>query len=114
MMSLGKKLKAARTEKHLSMDELSAEFKRRYDLNVTKSMISRWEHDLAEPSNYFLAAYAKFFNLDMNVLLGLDKQNLGKTYSSVLNRAQKELSPEDLKAVEALAIYFMDKNKRGE
>ncbi|MCI7432447.1 helix-turn-helix domain-containing protein [Megasphaera elsdenii] len=114
MTSLGEKLKEVRTEKHLSMNDLSNEFKKCYDLNVTKSMISRWEHDLAQPSNSFLAAYAKFFNLDMNSLLGIDNQNSGKTYSSILNRAQRELSPEELKAVESLASYFMDKNKRGE
>lgn len=114
MTSLGEKLKEVRTEKHLSMNDLSNEFKKCYDLNVTKSMISRWEHDLAQPSNSFLAAYAKFFKLDMNSLLGIDNQNSGKTYSSILNRAQRELSPEELKAVESLASYFMDKNKRGE
>ena len=88
MTSLGQKLKDVRTENHLSMNDLINEFQRNYDLKVTKSMISRWEHDLASPSNSYLAAYAKYFNLDMNELLGIDSAKTEK-YSSVLNRAQK-------------------------
>ncbi len=113
MTSLGQKLKDVRTENHLSMNDLINEFQRNYDLKVTKSMISRWEHDLASPSNSYLAAYAKYFNLDMNELLGIDSAKTEK-YSSVLNRAQKELSPEDLKAVEALAEFYLDKKRRGD
>ena len=33
--------------------------------------MSRWENNLSEPSNKFVAAYAKFFNIDLNYLVGL-------------------------------------------
>lgn len=110
-MSLGQKLKKVRSAKQLSMTDLISEFQRCFGLNVTRSMISRWEHDLTSPSNAYLAAYAKYFNLDMNELLGIDLPTHTARYSSILNRAQKELSAEDLKSVEDLAEYLLNKKK---
>ena len=68
---LGSKLKKARVDKDLSMDALSRIFQNEYGLNVTKSMISRWENGLAEPTNKYVSAYAKYFGLDMNDLLDI-------------------------------------------
>lgn len=61
---LGAKLKKARQERGLSMDALSQIFQKEYDLKVTKSMISRWENNLAQPTNKYVAAYAQYFNLN--------------------------------------------------
>ena len=38
---------------------------------VSKGMISRWENGSAAPVNKYLSAYARFFNIDMNEILGL-------------------------------------------
>lgn len=64
-------LKELRREKKLSMDELSEKLNKMYNLKITKSMISRWEGGLASPNNTYLSAYAKFFNIDLNYLVGL-------------------------------------------
>ncbi|SQC97494.1 Helix-turn-helix domain [Fusobacterium necrophorum subsp. necrophorum] len=66
------------------MDELSKIFKEKYDLSVNKSMISRWETGIAVPDNKHIVAYAKYFDIDMNYLIGLTnvKRNLSDiTYS---------------------------------
>lgn len=55
----------------LSMEELSDIFKQKYDLNVNKSMISRWETGVSVPDNKHIVAYAKYFDIDMNYLIGL-------------------------------------------
>ena len=67
-MNTGDKL---RIKSNLSMDSLIEKLNKKYDLNITKSMMSRWENNLSEPSNKFVAAYAKFFNIDLNYLVGL-------------------------------------------
>ena len=72
---IGAKLKAARKAKGLSMDALSTIFQRDYGLNVTKSMISRWENGLAQPTNKYISAYARYFTLDLNDLLGVKGRN---------------------------------------
>lgn len=70
-MDTGKKLKDLRNSKDLTMDALIEQLNKNYNLNITKSMMSRWENNLSEPSNKFIAAYAKFFNIDLNYLVGI-------------------------------------------
>lgn len=83
----GDRLKTLRKPKEgnsLSMDELSKIFKEKYNLSVNKSMISRWETGIAVPDNKHIVAYAKYFDIDMNYLIGLTnvKRNLSDiTYS---------------------------------
>lgn len=55
----------------LSMDQLCDIFKKRYGLNINKSMISRWETGTSVPDNKHIVAYAKYFDVDMNYLIGL-------------------------------------------
>ena len=74
MKSLGQKLKEIRLQNNLSMDELTERLNRKYELSVSKSMVSRWENNKSEPLNTYLSAYAKEFNQDMNYLLGLDEK----------------------------------------
>ena len=71
-MKLGDKLKKIRIDKNMSMEELKNLLNNKYDLNISKSMISRWENGKSEPINTYLSAYAKEFNLDMNDLLDID------------------------------------------
>lgn len=71
-MKLGDKLKKIRLDKNMSMEELKNLLNNKYDLNISKSMISRWENGKSEPINTYLSAYAKEFNLDMNDLLDID------------------------------------------
>lgn len=74
-MKLGNKLKQVRIENDLSMDDLRNLLNKKYDLNISRSMISRWENSQAEPNNTFLSAYAKEFNLDLNELLDISLPN---------------------------------------
>lgn len=66
-----KELRKPLAGKNLSMDELSRIFKEKFKLNVNKSMISRWETGIAVPDNKHITAYAKYFDVDMNYLIGL-------------------------------------------
>lgn len=76
-MTTGEKLKELRVNSDLSMESLIEKLNEKYKLNITKSMVSRWENNLSEPSNKFIAAYAKFFNIDLNYLVGLtDKKTV--------------------------------------
>lgn len=74
-MKLGDKLKVIRTENNMSMEELKNILNYKYDLNISKSMISRWENHKSEPLNTYLSAYAREFNLDMNDLLDIEDKN---------------------------------------
>lgn len=83
-MNTGDKLKQLRIGKQLSMDALTDKLNSKFGLNITKSMMSRWENNLSEPSSKFVAAYAKYFNVDLNYLVGLtdDRRPLNLTENS--------------------------------
>ena len=83
-MNTGDKLKQLRMDKQLSMDALTDKLNSKFGLNITKSMMSRWENNLSEPSSKFVAAYAKYFNVDLNYLVGLtdDRRPLNLTENS--------------------------------
>ena len=83
-MNTGDELKQLRIDKQLSMDALTDKLNSKFGLNITKSMMSRWENNLSEPSSKFVAAYAKYFNVDLNYLVGLtdDRRPLNLTENS--------------------------------
>ena len=54
-----------------SMEELCHIFAKEYGLNVNKSMISRWERGETIPDNKHIVAYSKYFDIDINYLLGI-------------------------------------------
>lgn len=65
------KIKKLRIDNNLSMEELCEKLNTLYSLKITKSMVSRWESGQTSPNNIYLAAYAKYFNMDLNYLAGL-------------------------------------------
>lgn len=75
MDTLGAKLRDIRKKNGLTLDELAELLNYKYELNINKSMISRWENNKATPMNTFISAYAKEFNIDLNYLLGLDSSD---------------------------------------
>lgn len=58
-------------ENSLSMDDLCKKLSSKFNLKINKSMMSRWENGTAVPDNKHIIAYAKFFDVDMNYLIGL-------------------------------------------
>lgn len=110
-MSVGNILKKVRLEHDLTLDELAQRLNKNQGLNISKSMVSRWENNKAEPINTFLSAYAREFSLDMNTLLGLEDHYLhddtqalaedlhkGGEYQILLD-APKKLSKKQLDAL---------------
>lgn len=83
-MNTGERLKELRTSKGFTMDKLAEELNNMYDLKITKSMMSRWESGKAEPTNVFATAYAKYFNVKLDYILGLidEKEPLNSNLES--------------------------------
>lgn len=59
-------LKELRLEKKLGQVELAKE------IGVSKGVISLWENGLREPNMYSLIILAKFFNISIDELVGLN------------------------------------------
>lgn len=71
MKSTGTIIKELREKAELTMDEMADRLKA-YNVSPSKSMISRWENDKAEPSMEYARILAKFFNVSLDYLLGLN------------------------------------------
>lgn len=71
IVGIGDKLKQLRNERDMSMDNLVADLNRLYELNLTKSMISRWESNKNDPSLTYATAIVKYFNVSLDWLMGL-------------------------------------------
>ncbi len=59
-------LKELRLEKNIGQVELAKA------IGVSKGIISLWENGLREPSMYSLISLAKFFNVSIDELVGLN------------------------------------------
>ncbi len=65
----GIKLKELREERGLTQEEL-ADF-----LNSTQKQISKWETERIEPNIFWLCKLAKFYNVSVDFILGLEDEN---------------------------------------
>ncbi len=67
METFGEKLRYLRQEKSIGQIQLAK------DLDVGKSTISLWEQDKCEPTLSKLIAMAKYFNVSIDYLAGLEE-----------------------------------------
>lgn len=68
---LGERLKALRTEKDLSIDLFVYDVSRKYNIEITKSNISRWENGVSTPSLRFAKYLCLYYGVSLDYLLGL-------------------------------------------
>lgn len=107
-------------ENNMSMDELCKKLSTRFNLKINKSMMSRWENGTAVPDNKHIVAYAKFFDVDMNYLIGLtdikrklsdinfDKNaNLNSKITDIVNRLN-HLDIDKLTIIYEMLLKFTD------
>jgi len=94
MVDFGDKLKALRTAKALSQEQLAKK------LHITKSMISAYENSVRLPSYDVLIKIALFFNVSFDYLFGFDKRQFLDT---------TELSENQIKALSILIDEFKHK-----
>ena len=98
-----------------SMEELCEIFANEYGLNVNKSMISRWENGTAMPDNKHVIAYSKYFDVDINYLLGVtnikrrmsDNQiGVSAEKEVILNRVLENLKKLDKEKLEQIEVIL--------
>lgn len=89
--------KQLRLEKKLSQDKIAEE------LDVSPSLVSKWENNQSTPAPEMLEYIADYFDISVDYLIGRSKyKNLEKDNSELENALfskAKELSDEDKKAI---------------
>ena len=72
MINIGLRLKQLRTERELTIDNLVADMNQHYpDLNINKSMVSRWENGVNDPSLDYAKHISMYFDVSLDYLIGL-------------------------------------------
>lgn len=95
-MELSEKLKALREEKGLTLDMLVYDMNTRYNLELNKSLVSRWENGVNEPSLKYAGFIARYYDVSLDYLVGLTEV---RTPARLLAYAKKmgSVVPEDNK-----------------
>lgn len=79
-----------RKKKRITMEQLVDDLKE-YGVTPSKSMISRWENGLADPSMTYIRILSKYFDVSLDYLLGMSdestelSENLETTNSMITN-----------------------------
>lgn len=70
---LGRRLKELRTERDMSLDMVIYDINQRYNLDISKGNLSRWENDKNTPNLYYAKYLCLYYNVSLDYLIGLTK-----------------------------------------
>lgn len=68
---IGNRIYQLRTEKGLTMDMIVADMNEKYDIQLNKSMFSRWEKEITNPSLENAKFLCDYFDVSLDYLIGL-------------------------------------------
>ncbi|MDR3596636.1 helix-turn-helix transcriptional regulator [Clostridium sp.] len=68
----GTVLKNLRLKKNITLDQLAAELNQKFNINITGSMLSKWETGKAAPVYDHLKRLASYYDVTTDFLLGFD------------------------------------------
>jgi transcriptional regulator with XRE-family HTH domain len=88
MIELKYILRNLRENKQVSMDKMCQDLSVLYNAPLAKSTISKWENGKAEPSLSYARILTKYFNVTLDYLLGLEKDE-SYSFSKNLNTLSK-------------------------
>lgn len=119
MCTTGNILKKLRKENNFTMDQLAKILNEKYNLNINKSMISKWENGTISISNTNANAYCKFFNVTLDYLIyGVDPKTTTLNENDQITDdiiATYDLTPEELleynKIKDINRALFFNKNQ---
>lgn len=71
MEEFAKRIKELRTERDLSLDMVVYDLKNKFNIEITKSHLSRWENDKNTPSVRYAAYLAAYYGVSLDYLIGI-------------------------------------------
>lgn len=91
--NIGKTLKMLREERDLTMDMLVVDLNQRYQIEINKSQLSRWERNENDPSLALAIKLADYYGVSVDFLLGLTSVRIPSrllAYNSLLKKGVKK------------------------
>lgn len=71
MKELGERLKALRQERDMTMDMVVYDMDKKYNIEITRGHLSKWENGKNDPSLRLAAYLALYYNVSLDYLMGL-------------------------------------------
>lgn len=111
--SIGKIIKSLRNQRNLSQEELAEKINEKYGTSLNKGMISKWENKLGDPRLETVRHLALFFNVSLDHLLGLEK-NESEIDTIAAHHDGEEWLEEELEEIERFKEFVRLKRKSQE
>mgnify|MGYP001623760828 CR=1 FL=1 len=108
-MDISNKLKGLRNSKKMSMEDLSEAFMKLYGVTLSKSMISRYENGLTEPSLSIACLYSQYFNVTLDYLT---KDDDYKPDAIAAHFEGDEFTEEELQEIENFKAFVKSKRNK--
>lgn len=86
MEEFAKRIKELRTERELSLDMVVYDLEQKFNIEITKSHLSRWENNKNTPNLRFAAYLAAYYGVSLDYLIGNTDT---RTPSNLLNRKKE-------------------------
>lgn len=93
MKEFGERLKELREERGLSMDMLVYDLNHKFDIEINKSNISRWENGTVDPTLTNARCLSLYFDVSLDYMIGLTDVKMPSrilAYASGLKKAKEE------------------------
>ncbi|MEK5390172.1 helix-turn-helix transcriptional regulator [Margalitia sp. FSL K6-0131] len=104
---IGRKIKELRINKSLSLEELAENINKRFNTNLNKGMISKWENGLGDPRLEHARYLALFFDVSLDYLLGLKEKEDITTIAA--HHDGEEWTDEELDEIERFKAFVKSK-----
>lgn len=85
---LGEKIKKLRKENKLTQAAFANELNKKFNLNIERSMVSKWESGYQTPQMYTIVCIAQYFKVSIDSLTG--EQTVVENVEQVVNAFSEE------------------------
>ncbi|MDE5054858.1 helix-turn-helix transcriptional regulator [Niallia taxi] len=100
MNVFGDRLKVLRG--NMSLNELATELNKRYETNISKSMLSRYENGQADPKMDVVRIIADYFNVTLDYLGGITSEPVRPFNPQLTDKDEKDIQKELQKMIQGL------------
>ena len=107
----GTRLKALREEHELTMDYVVMDMQRKYNIEINKGQLSRWERGQS-PSLQYVKYLAMYYNVSADYLLGLtESKKPSAKISNLIAMLQQEHASTDVEKVKETIQETLEKSQ---
>ncbi|KAF1681247.1 MULTISPECIES: helix-turn-helix domain-containing protein [Bacillus] len=122
MNIFGERLKSLRDKNKQSINELVVDLNKKYETNISKSMISRYENGQSDPKMEVVRILADYFNVSSDYLVGisdmeikpLQSKNQGNIETIAAHHDDEDWTEEELEEIRRFKEFVKSKRKNNQ